>query len=1135
MLNPASGAIKLAAGDLLRITLPTDPAQAIIYLLEHHGQARFQDVEHRRIAILSGIHADLEQFLYEFRKGAVTGDKRRNNEEVRAKLDDIVREMQGEKTKSRPAREMAQAMAEVIEQLRQRFNAAGGHVPKLDNYMPQHHNPEALTEAGRTAWVDYMMRKGVLARHKMLGLDGKPLSDADLREGLEISWERITTDGWIDRQPSVIPTGQGPLHGRYDDARFIHFKDADAWLDYKKHFGGGDPSAALLGYIAKMSRDIAFMEVLGPNPDATKTWLQQIVLKQAAVAKPAASVVAEQTAMLKGLVAKATGGGKYDTLVRDVGKIVDDLADLQRRLDVHGGRDLQLEHRIWNRTEELERIQREIGDLDAGSVVVRRAQIGERLAAIEKEIDAVAGKAAPQLGGDLSKRNKQRLTRLRGEESRLKAELDTLAQSGETLARVDPELAGRLKTYIDAMRGDLSRAAHADDLSGLEGVLEGVVKSLVGRVGNQADTAARLSGKATRLGKARDALFGEPAPKTIDETLDSRIASAGRGPEARPEQEALGVFKSILAAIGEWRKTGHLRLRDYLTENLDKALKDYHGFLDQMGVDQAQLRTVMEMVQANEAAFLRPQGFRAVDDPMSSARASIARMDQMWDVMRGNSEAPQYARFANAMQAGRNVMSAALLGQASLASLTDVAFQRVARSFAGLDSGMLKIMGSVVSQFSTANRREAVRAGLILDSALHVMQTQARYLEAVDTRSLTGYMADRVITFSGLSAWTQAGKHAFGMAFQSEIAERVKIGFFELPDMLRQTFERHGLGSAEWDIMRKAELYNPEDGLHLLRPKEIANIERNPRAREVAEMYIAMIHRETKFAIPEGTVRTQSMLKTGQPGSIAGELSRNFAQFKSFGAAVMMQHGGRIAREWQGERQGRAVSMAASLLVTGAIAGAFVIELKDIVNGRDPRGIKQLIDGNSPGGDYWMQALLQAGGLGILGDFLFSGVNRIGGGLSSFVVGPFGGQVDRMRDRTFGNIDEFAKGENMKLGREMVATTRDLMPGGTLWYLRLAKERLLMNQIEAMVDPEAAKKGWKRLETAARKKNKTEYWWRPGELQPRRGPLQQAVPDAPPPVNDRLRAPYPGELLPMPRPGDPPRPRWTGLFDPAPG
>src|SRR5690606_22468047 len=81
---------------------------------------------------------------------------------------------------------------------------------------------------------------------------GRKLSDAELREALEQSYERIISEGWIDREPSGTPVGRGALWSQHSDHRFIHFKDGAAWRQYAKDFGNPDPYAAMMGHISTM-------------------------------------------------------------------------------------------------------------------------------------------------------------------------------------------------------------------------------------------------------------------------------------------------------------------------------------------------------------------------------------------------------------------------------------------------------------------------------------------------------------------------------------------------------------------------------------------------------------------------------------------------------------------------------------------------------------------------------------------------------------------------------------------------------------------------------------------------------------------------------------------------------------------
>ena len=51
--------------------------------------------------------------------------------------------------------------------------------------------------------------------------------------------------------------------------RAIHFKDAESYMDYHSKFGGKDAFSVMMGHIDSLSHDIAMVDTLGPNPDAT--------------------------------------------------------------------------------------------------------------------------------------------------------------------------------------------------------------------------------------------------------------------------------------------------------------------------------------------------------------------------------------------------------------------------------------------------------------------------------------------------------------------------------------------------------------------------------------------------------------------------------------------------------------------------------------------------------------------------------------------------------------------------------------------------------------------------------------------------------------------------------------------------
>jgi hypothetical protein len=454
------------------------------------------------------------------------------------------------------------------------------------------------------------------------------------------------------------------------------------------------------------------------------------------------------------------------------------------------------------------------------------------------------------------------------------------------------------------------------------------------------------------------------------------------------------------------------------------------------------------------------------DKALDKARQAQKRIDTVWGSIRGQLETPVSSRWANGFAAARSLITSSVLGSAALSSVSDVGTTVIARRFAGLPVG--NAITDIVKGFSSYTERQAVQAGLVLDAAVHAFHAQARYVGTLGGPEWASYIADRVLTLSGLTPWTQAAKHAFGLAFQVEAGNQVGKALKDMPDALQATFRRWGFTDRQWDLMRKAPLHEE----HLLRPAEIA--ERiDPK---LAERYIEMIRGETQFAVPEGSHRSRTVaISENQPGTVAGELARSIFQFKSFGAVFVMLHGMRMQNMVARGEFAAGAAYAGGLLLSTTLFGAVALQLKAMASGRNPR------DMTDPA--YWASALLQGGGLGIYGDFLFANVNRYGSGFASTLGGPL---IDRANDfwnLTAGNVIQLASGEKTHFGRELVKFARGNIPGGNIWYLKLAFERVVMDQLQFLADPEA-NKAFKRQQQFWKKNYNQDYFWAPGKLAP---------------------------------------------------
>tara|TARA_B100000123_G_C25448010_1_gene304717 strand:- start:37 stop:549 length:513 start_codon:yes stop_codon:yes gene_type:complete len=159
--------------------------------------------------------------------------------------------------------------------------------------------------------------------------------------------------------------------------------------------------------------------------------------------------------------------------------------------------------------------------------------------------------------------------------------------------------------------------------------------------------------------------------------------------------------------------------------------------------------------------------------------------------------------------------------------------------------------------------------------------------------------------------------------------------------------------------------------------------------------------------------------------------------------------------------------------------GALALQLKEMSKGRDPRPMTDA--------EFWTAAFLQGGGLGIYGDFLFADVNRFDRGLAETIAGPVVGFANDVRKLTIGNLMEAAYGEDTKVASELINFAGRYTPGASLWYMRLGLERMVLDQMKMMADPQARQK-FRKLEGRYRRDYGQRYWWRPGRSQPQRKP-----------------------------------------------
>ncbi len=181
-----------------------------------------------------------------------------------ALADDVVREMRTPgSTDNKDAAYLARVYADAAERSRADLNALGAPIGKLNGWSPQAHAMDKVAAVSAQDWIAF-----TAARLDLERTFPNMLAEERLRV-LGSIYETIVTG--IDPAHAEHGTGlKGPANAANAAARarVLHFRDADAWLEYRAKFSDGHVHDAIVGHLRQAAKLAAQLERLGPNPQA---------------------------------------------------------------------------------------------------------------------------------------------------------------------------------------------------------------------------------------------------------------------------------------------------------------------------------------------------------------------------------------------------------------------------------------------------------------------------------------------------------------------------------------------------------------------------------------------------------------------------------------------------------------------------------------------------------------------------------------------------------------------------------------------------------------------------------------------------------------------------------------------------
>jgi hypothetical protein len=501
------------------------------------------------------------------------------------------------------------------------------------------------------------------------------------------------------------------------------------------------------------------------------------------------------------------------------------------------------------------------------------------------------------------------------------------------------------------------------------------------------------------------------------------------------------------------------------------------------------------------AGLAKKEGNSAEADKLMRQRDYTTQ--QLLDIITGASANPVNMRLANYAHAWRAWQSMSKLGQVVASSIPDIAVNASTLRWNGVP--LLEAYTQTALAPLLGRRAGAVRGSPEIREIADLLgvgfggmlgQISAR-IHAEDFVGHAGKMLELFHRVNLLSYWTDSMKTSVGLMLSHNLARNSRRGFDALPERLRITLQRYGIEAAEWDAIRQVQK-RAADGRDYILPGEIANLSddavkrlaKNPDSpgelgqikRDLQDKYGTYIIDQTREGMTEPTAADRRTATWGtRPGTALGEAVRLFMQFKQFPLTFMRRSVGReLLRRGDPEASGLArfnspdVMGAAYLIAGTTILGYVAMTAKELAKGRNPRwpedtaGKTKLV----------MAAMVQGGGLGIYGDFLFGEASRFGHGIVGSAAGPTAGTFEDAVNL----FQSLRDGSNTKTRAEIAASeglqiAKSNTPFINLFYTRMALDYFVLHRLQEAVNP-----GYlRRYEQRVKRENDQTFWLRPTE------------------------------------------------------
>lgn len=530
----------------------------------------------------------------------------------------------------------------------------------------------------------------------------------------------------------------------------------------------------------------------------------------------------------------------------------------------------------------------------------------------------------------------------------------------------------------------------------------------------------------------------------------------------------------------------------------------YHG-LERMGRQLGMLE-VLGTNPRNMFDQLRTEALKSVRDAAASgdkgaigvmADLNSTKLDHIFAELDGTTRSPVNVSIAKVNAGLRAIQSMAKLGGSTLSSIADIASFGAEMRYQGHGflHSYLSGFQNLIRGRGPAEQREISRL-LGIGSESMIGDALSRF--NVDD-GVPGVMSKAVHEYFRWNLqhwWNDSFLHGAAVMMSNDLAENAHLQWGQLRPDLQRVLRLYDITEREWHLMQDL-VHTASDGAKYVTPDKVQSLDdalvavylgkTDASARAISRAKDELATKLTTYfsdrayhAIPHPGANERAFLLRGtQPGTALGEAIRHLAQFKAFPTAYVSklyaretvgrveggaEHVG-FAGFKEGLRNGKgAVWHMAEMIAMTTALGYLSMTAKDFAKGKEPRDPKNR--------DTWVAAMLQGGGLGIYGDFVFGEFNRMGRSATATLIGPTFGQFDDVMEM----YSRFKEGDDVAASAVKWALSNT--PGINLFYTRAALDYLILYQMQEKLNP-----GYlQRMERRAREEQHTQFMVPPSSM-----------------------------------------------------